>query len=43
MAGVGVTPVAYVPRQLITTANYGRAADDLRRSLSVAQVFCFRR
>jgi hypothetical protein len=43
MAGVGAAPVAYVPRQLITTANYGRAADDLRRSLSVAQVFCFRR
>jgi hypothetical protein len=42
MAGVGVTPAPYVPRQLITTANYGRAADDLRRSLSVAQVFCFK-
>lgn len=43
MAGVGAAPAPYVPRQLITTANYGRAADDLRRSLSVAQVFCFRR
>jgi S1-C subfamily serine protease len=43
LAGVGVTPAPYVPHQLITTANYGRAADDLRRSLSVAQVFCFKR
>ena len=43
MSSVGVAPVAYTPRQLITTVNYGRTADDLRRSLSVAQVFCFRR
>jgi S1-C subfamily serine protease len=43
MTSVGVAPAPYVPRQLITTVNYGRAADDLRRSLSVAQVFCFKR
>lgn len=43
MASVGVAPAPYVPRQLITTENYGRAADELRRSLSVAQVFCFKR
>lgn len=42
MTSVGVTSAPYVPRQLITTENYGRAADDLRRSLSVAQVFCFK-
>lgn len=43
LASVGVTPAPYTPRQLITTVNYGRAADDLRRSLSVAQVYCFKR
>ena len=29
--------------RIITTDNYGRVADDLRRSLSVAQVVCVAR
>lgn len=43
MTSAGVVSAPYVPHQLITTENYGRAADDLRQSLSVAQVFCFKR
>lgn len=43
MSGAGVSPAPHVPRQLITTENYGRAADDLREALSIVQVFCFTR
>lgn len=39
----GVAPAPYVEREPTTIENYGRVADGLRRQLSVAQVFCFRR
>ncbi len=39
-AGVGV---AGAMGQIVTTDNYGRIADDLRRNLSVAQVVCLAR
>lgn len=43
MSSAGVAPAPYAPRRLITTDNYGQAADDLRTALSIVQVFCFTR
>ncbi|MGZ6020558.1 MAG: S1 family peptidase, partial [Phenylobacterium sp.] len=33
-------PAADIPAQAINAENYGRVADDLRRTLRVAQVVC---
>ena len=40
LAQAGQVPAAFALGQRITTDNYGRAADALRRDLSVAQVVC---
>lgn len=40
LAAAGQAPAAFAPGQTITTDNYGRAADGLRRELSVAEVVC---
>lgn len=40
LAAAGQTVGGFAEGQPITTDNYGRAADDLRRELSVAQVAC---
>ena len=40
LAAAGQAPAGFAPGQPITTDNYGRAADALRRDLSVAQVVC---
>jgi len=40
MAQAGATPETQRPGEPVTTDNYGRVADALRRSLSVAQVVC---
>ena len=40
LAAAGQTTSGFAPGQPITTDNYGRAADALRRDLSVAQVVC---
>ena len=40
LAASGQKPAAFAPGQPVTTDNYGRAADGLRRDLSVAEVVC---
>jgi S1-C subfamily serine protease len=40
LADAGQKPAAFAAGQPITTDNYGRAADGLRRDLSVAEVVC---
>ncbi len=40
LAAAGQKPAVFAQGQPITTDNYGRAADGLRRSLSVAEVVC---
>ena len=40
LAASGQKPAVFAQGQPITTENYGRAADGLRRSLSVAEVVC---
>ena len=40
LAAAGQTAAAFAQGQPITTDNYGRAADVLRRELSVAEVVC---
>ncbi len=40
LAAAGKGPSGFAPGQPITTDNYGRAADGLRRQLSIAQVVC---
>ena len=40
LAMAGQAPSGFAQGQTITTVNYGRAADDLRRDLRVAQVIC---
>lgn len=37
---VNATPAAPAPAETVTVENYGRVADDLRRSRQVAQVLC---
>jgi S1-C subfamily serine protease len=43
LAAAGVKPAQDAAGESIATDNYGRVADDLRRSLSVAQVVCLSR
>ena len=40
LAAAGRTTAGFAPGQRITTDNYGRAADALRRDLSIAEVVC---
>ena len=40
LAAAGQRPSGFAPGRAITTDNYGRAADSLRRQLTVAQVVC---
>ena len=40
LAAAGQKPAVFAQGQPITTDNYGRAADGLRRNLSVAEVVC---
>ena len=40
LAASGQKPAVFAQGQPITTDNYGRAADGLRRNLSVAEVVC---
>ncbi len=40
LAAAGQAPSGFARGETITTENYGRAADDLRRDLRVAQVVC---
>ena len=42
LAGAGARPSTQAAGQPITTDNYGRAADDLRRDLRVAPVVCLK-
>ena len=43
LAQTGARPAAVLPAEPISVANYGRVADDLRRSRQVAQVLCLLR
>jgi S1-C subfamily serine protease len=43
LAAAGVRAAPDAAGRIITTDNYGRVADDLRRALSVAQVVCLAR
>ena len=40
LAAAGLAPAAFAQGQAITTDNYGRAADALRRDLSIVEVVC---
>jgi serine protease Do len=42
LAAAGVRPSPFAEGQAITVENYGRAADNLRRDLRVAEVVCLR-
>lgn len=42
VTSAGVAPAPLRKHQLISVGNYGQVAEDLRRSLSVAQVVCFK-